>query len=142
MNSIRWILVGMLLGLLSCASTGQSGPEVGPLSTDEGIPVWIDNSSTGGYRVFAVIQQEERLIGRVDGLSTADLRLPQGISGNMALAVRPSNASLGRGERHTSQPFTVSSGQRVEWRIRASTATVVPQLSAISIYACDERQPC
>jgi hypothetical protein len=77
------------------------------------------------------------LLGRVEGLQQRTLRLPMGVSGAMQLVARPMTNTEGR--RHASEPFTLSPGQRLTWRLRQSPgAPSVPNLSTIQVFTCDE----
>lgn len=135
-------LLALLLISLGCGSTPNEAPRVGVGNNQSGILIRVENNGSNPLRVFALISREEMLLGRVNGLQTTNFYLPEGVSGQMSLVVRP-NASRGFGEMHTSQPFSVSSGQRVEWQLRgASAAFYVPQISTISVYSCDGDDRC
>jgi hypothetical protein len=135
-------IFALLLLSLGCGSTPAAGPRAGAGNDQTGVLIRVENGGSNPLRVFAVISREEMLLGRVDGLRTANFYLPEGIGGQMHLIVRP-NASRGFGEVHASQPFSVSSGHYVEWQLRgASAAFYVPQISTISVYSCDGEDRC
>src|SRR5690606_32523414 len=114
----HWLPSALLaLLLLGCGSGRQAEPEVGP-SRDAGVALSVENGSSTSFRVFVVSQGNEVLVGRVEPLRTTALRLPSGVSGQIALMIRPN--ARARDIHHRSEPFTVSAGERVEWRLRGS----------------------
>lgn len=106
-----------------------------------GIAVAVENGSSTAFRVFALVRGDETLIGRADPLRNTELRLPAGLSGQVALVIRPS-AGRGTNAQHRSEPFSVSQGQRVEWRLRPSAGSYMPQISSVAVYACGETERC
>lgn len=127
-----FILLGVLLG---CASSGNELVVGEP--PPSAVPIDIENGTGTPFRVFVAAGNNEWLLGRVDALRTVRLRLPGGLSGAMALIVRPAAASQ-FGDEHMSEHFSVAVGQRVNWQLRAPVGTVVPRISNIYIYACEE----
>jgi FtsP/CotA-like multicopper oxidase with cupredoxin domain len=135
-------IAALFLVAAGCGSTPGGAPGATQGNEQSGIPIQVENSGSNPLRVFAVIGDQESLLGRVDALRTTNLYLPEGVTGQMQLVVRP-NASRGFGEAHNSQPFTVQSGQRVRWELRGgSAAFYVPQISTISIMTCEPEERC
>lgn len=131
----------LLLSFAGCA-TPVKGPIVGAFGAPQRLQIRVENSSVADLRVFVLSGNSEFMLGRVEGLGTTNLYLPEGLSGPMNLVARPS-ASRAGAERHLSEPFTVAAGQRVEWKLQGSVATSdVPQISSIAVFGCFEAAGC
>lgn len=141
MPNLRALPLLLLLFIAGCA-TPAKGPVVGAFGPSERLQIRVENSSVADLRVFVLSGNSEFMLGRVEGLGTTNLYLPEGLSGPMNLVARPS-ASRAGSDRHLSEPFTVASGQRVEWKLQGSVGTSdIPQISSIAVFGCFEPSGC
>ena len=83
----------------------------------------------------------ETLLGRVDPGQHRTLRLPLGMSGAMRLVARN---GVGRtASAHASEPFSLSYGQWMAWRLRDSPgASDVPRISSVHVFSCEDPAEC
>jgi hypothetical protein len=133
------VVAALLLGALGCATT-SAGPDVGPQI--RGLQIQVENETYANLRVFALISSNEVPLGRVDALQTRALRLPRGVGGSMQLVARV-NSLGGAGTGHTSEPFTLSVGQRMVWKLRESPAAAqAPRISSVHVFQCDSDLDC
>jgi hypothetical protein len=125
--------------VVGCAGK-RDGPDVGQNPSDR-VPVEVQNGSSITLSVYVLVGNTEWLLGRVDPLRTTTMNLPGGVSGTVALAVRPSG-SRQSGEQHVSERFAIATGQRVSWQLRAPVGTALPRISNISIFTCSANSGC
>jgi hypothetical protein len=139
MVEVRALAIGViLLAASACATAPRSEPQVGQPSA--GLPILVENGSTTNIRVLARIGSSELLLGRVDGMQDRLLRLPLGVSGTMQLVARLTPSG---GDAHFSEPFTLSAGHRITWKLRESPgAARGPRISTVHVFSCAEDERC
>jgi hypothetical protein len=140
MKAIHPMVVGGLLVVLTACSSAAPGPRVG--AEPRGLQVLVENETFNNLRVFAVISNSEVPLGRVDAMRNQTLRLPQGVSGTMQLVARTGTLSA-TGSGHLSEPFSLSVGHRLTWKLRDSPgASQGPRISSVHIFQCEGEEHC
>jgi hypothetical protein len=125
--------------LCACSSAQRNGPQVGTVPL--GLQIRVENDSGANLRVYVQMGSSETPLGRVDANEHAVLRLPVGVSGGMRLVVRN---GVGRtAPSHASEPFSLSYGQWMAWRLRDSPgASEVPRISSVHVFSCEDPSKC
>lgn len=139
MRTLSLLVAGLLIAGCSAGLEEQRQPVVGA-EQRQGVPIEVENGSGSTLRVYVISGNNEWLLGRVEPLRTSTFALPEGMSGTMSLAARVSTGP--RDEQHVSEGFSVTSGQRVSWQLRAPLGTTLPRISNIYIFGCHDDPAC
>jgi hypothetical protein len=118
------LLAVVMAGLLSgCASDDQREPPT-PQSIVADVIIAVDNRGWRPMLIYVEAGQTEHSLGAVPGRSSRSFSLPSG-AGDSTTDLQLEARERRAGARVRSQPFRVSSGQRISWTLqRSGTGTI------------------
>jgi hypothetical protein len=113
-----------MAGSLSGCATDEPREPPASQSIVADVIIAVDNRSWRPMLIYVEAGQAEHSLGSVPGRSSRSFSLPSG-AGDSTTNLQLEARERGAGARVRSQPFRVSSGQRISWTLqRSGTGTM------------------